>query len=151
MPSTFAPHDHHACIKRALDRAEAGNLRLTPVRRRTLEILLESHAAMGAYEILARLKDDGLGDQPPVVYRALGYLTEHGLVHRIERLNAFVACARPDVRHDPAFLVCRTCRSVAEAISTDPLDGAAGQSGFAIERTVVEAEGLCPDCQAREP
>ncbi|RYH02429.1 transcriptional repressor [Salipiger sp. IMCC34102] len=131
--------------------AERADLRLTPVRRRVLEILLESHAAMGAYDILARLKADGLGDQPPVVYRALSYLVEHGLAHRIERLNAFVACARPEDAHDPAFMICRTCRSVHESTVATPLDHAARASGFEIERTVIEAEGLCPACQEPAP
>ena len=151
MSSTFDAHDHAICISAALDRAEEAKLKWTPVRRRVLEILLENHAAMGAYDILKRLKAEGLGDQPPVAYRALAYLTEHGLAHRIERLNAFVACARPDAVHDPAFMICRTCRRVAETAAVDPLDRAAEASGFAIERTVIEAEGLCPACQEVAP
>ena len=148
----FGRHDHAACIVSALAAAEARaaarGLQFTPVRRRVLEILLESHRAMGAYDILARLSAEGLGAQPPVAYRALSFLVDQGLAHRVERLNAFVACAHPGVAHDPAFMICRACRKVAEAEAAPggPFGvGAAG--GFRIEQTVVEAEGLCPACQ----
>ena len=150
----FVEHDHDGCVSRALDEADAHcartGLRFTKVRRRTLEILLESHTALGAYEVLARLERDGLGSQPPLAYRAIAFLVDNGFVHRVERLNAFVACARPGTRHDPAFMICTGCRAVAET-SALPGRGALGRtaraSGFRIARTVLEAEGLCPDCQ----
>ncbi len=149
----FAPHDHAACISTALHAADAAcaarGAQLTPVRRRTLEILLESHAALGAYDLLARLATDGFGAKPPVAYRALNFLVDQGFAHRIEGLNAFVACARPGTDHAPAFMICRTCGTVAEADS-DPgvgLRDKAASAGFQIEQTVVEAQGLCPDCQ----
>ena len=86
---------------------------------------------------------------PPTVYRALNQLMERGVVHRLESLNAFVACAHPAEAHDPAFMICRACDAVAEAQAT-PARGALGEAaravGFTIERAVVEAEGLCPDC-----
>jgi Fur family zinc uptake transcriptional regulator len=151
-PSAFARHDHAACIAQALQAADrtcaARGAQLTPVRRRTLEILLESHAALGAYDVLARLAAEGMGSQPPVAYRALGFLVEQGLAHRIERLNAFVACVHPGAAHDPAFLICRACHKVAEAEAAPggPF-AAAAPDGFRIEQTVVEAEGLCPACQ----
>jgi Fur family transcriptional regulator, zinc uptake regulator len=149
----FTGHDHAACIASALTAAErtcaAAGAQLTPVRRRTLEILLESHRAMGAYDVLARLSAEGFGAQPPVAYRALAFLADHGLIHRIERLNAFVACDRPGAAHDPAFLICRSCQTVAE--SQSPPGGAVAQTGgFVIEQTVVEAQGLCPACQAAQ-
>ena len=148
----FARHDHAHCVADALRVAEARcaerGVRLTPVRRRTLEILLEAHEALGAYDVLARLSDEDLASKPPMVYRALAFLTEQGLAHRIERLNAFVACAHPAEAHDPAFMICRACGTVAEAqISSAALDRSAQASGFVIEQTVIEAEGLCPGCQ----
>jgi Fur family transcriptional regulator, zinc uptake regulator len=146
----FAEHDHGACRAEAVALAERrcsrGGLRLTPVRRRTLEILLEGHAAIGAYDILARLDAEGLGSAPPVAYRALGFLVEHGFAHRIERLNAFVACDRAGDVHDPAFLICRACGAVAEVTGGQPLGSAAAAAGFRVERAVVEVEGLCPAC-----
>ncbi|WP_239520654.1 Fur family transcriptional regulator [Pseudooceanicola aestuarii] len=123
---------------------KARGLQSTPVRRRTLEILLEAHAAMGAYDVLARLVADGLGSKPPVAYRAPGFLVDNGFAHRVERLNAFVACAVPGQTHDPVILICRGCGIVAET-QARPLDTASG--GFQVESTVVEAEGLCPACQ----
>ena len=150
--SGFAPHDHTSCIHSALHAAENAckdrGAQFTPVRRRVLEILLESHRALGAYDVLARLSTEGLGSKPPVAYRALGFLVEQGFAHRIERLNAFVACTHPGATHDPAFMICRACHKVAEA-ETAPsvLSDAIGDSGFSIEQTVIEAEGLCPACQ----
>lgn len=149
----FARHDHARCVNAAIATAEAEcadrNLRFTPVRRRVLEILLHEHRALGAYDILERLRTDGFGSQPPVAYRALDFLVENGFVHRIEKLNAFIACAHPGQTHAPAFMICRLCDAVAEA-QTAPAKGALGTAaraaGFTIESTVVEAEGLCPAC-----
>lgn len=149
----FQKHDHTNCVESSLaiaeTRCKAEGLRLTPVRRKVLEMLLQEHRALGAYAILDRLRDAGFGSQPPVAYRALDFLVENGFVHKIERLNAFVACSHPGASHSPAFMICRKCDAVAEAHST-PAKGALGAAaravGFEIERTVVEAEGVCPDC-----
>ena len=111
MQSTaFQAHDHSKCVTTALRRAQdtcaARQVRLTPIRQRVLEILLESHRAMGAYDVLGRLSAEGLADKPPVAYRALNFLLEQGLVHRIEKLNAYVACDCPIEDHAPTFLIC---------------------------------------------
>ncbi|UUV08238.1 MULTISPECIES: Fur family transcriptional regulator [Ruegeria] len=152
-PVGFQEHDHQTCVKTALLSAEARckgeGLRLTPVRRKVLEMLLQEHRALGAYAILDRLREEGFGSQPPVAYRALDFLVQNGFVHKIERLNAFVACSHPGASHSPAFMICRKCDAVAEAQSAPAkgvLGAAARAAGFEIERTVVEAEGLCPDC-----
>ncbi|WP_170753880.1 Fur family transcriptional regulator [Ruegeria lacuscaerulensis] len=149
----FRQHDHTHCVQTALAQAEAKckakRLHFTPVRRRVLEILLEKHKAMGAYEILAVLSTEGMGSQPPVAYRALDFLVQNGFVHRIEQLNAYAACAHPTHDHVPAFLICRACKAVAETeteLTQGRLGAAANTSGFQIERVVVEAEGLCPEC-----
>ncbi|QYK42974.1 MAG: transcriptional repressor [Paracoccaceae bacterium] len=150
----FHAHDHDHCAADVLGRAEAmvqaKGLRMTPVRRRALEILLEEHRAMGAYDVLQRLAAEGFGHQPPVAYRALDFLVEHGLAHRIRRLNAFAACMHPGEVHAPVFLICRTCDQVAEAPGTAvrvALDAAAATAGFVVERATVEALGLCPACR----
>ncbi len=151
--TAFSAHDHAGCTGDVLAQAAVlvteGGLRLTPVRRRVLEILLEAHRALGAYDVLNRLAVEGFGNQPPVVYRALDFLVEHGLAHRIQRLNAFTACMRPGLDHAPVFLICRACHGVAEAegdgVGTALL-AAAGE--FTVERSTVEALGLCPACQA---
>lgn len=153
----FAPHDHAACAADALDVARATcaakGLRLTPARERVLSILLETHAALGAYEVLERLRADGFSAAPPMAYRALDFLTEHGFAHRIEKLNAFVACGRlsEDATGAPAFLICRACCQVAETSAAPALAALAPQAealGFRPERVVVEIEGLCPACAA---
>lgn len=146
----FAAHDHAHCAGDILARAEAiSGARLTPVRRRTLEVLLEAHRALGAYEVLERLAEAGFGNQPPVAYRALDFLVEQGLAHRVRRLNAFAACMHPGTDHSPAFFICRTCDAVAEA-PAEPvraaMDSAAESIGFSVERTSIEALGLCPAC-----
>ncbi|WP_238366303.1 transcriptional repressor [Mesobacterium pallidum] len=148
----FARHDHATCVGTALAQAERlcadRGLRLTPTRRRALEILLEGHAAMGAYDILERFSAEGLGDKPPVAYRALGFLVDNGFAHRIERLNAYVACTHPGDAHDPAFLICRDCGTVGEALTeARALQQAAKAAGFRIDQRLIEAEGLCPTCQ----
>jgi Fur family zinc uptake transcriptional regulator len=151
----FARHDHRACIEGTVAavaaRCAADGLQFTPVRRRVLEILLARHRALGAYEILDVLRAEGLGSQPPVAYRALEFLTKHGFAHRIEGMNAFAACTHPGEDHDAAFLICTGCGAVAEA-PVDPARAALAQTaeaaGFTIARTVLEAEGLCPNCTA---
>lgn len=150
----FEHHDHKSCISDGLSAVDAycaeNGLQFTPVRRRVLEILLQEHRAMGAYDILDMLRAEQLGSQPPVAYRALDFLVRHGFAHKIERLNAFIACAHPGHDHTPAFLICRACDAVAEAHaepSRGMLGRAAADTGFAVEQAVVEAVGLCPTCQ----
>jgi len=150
----FGSHDHGRCRGEALAAVEAAcaerRLRLTPARACVLEALLESHRAMTAYELLDRLNAVGLGNQPPVVYRALDFLA-NGFAHRIERLGAFAACAHAGHPHGAGFLVCRVCRRVAETALPQPrgLAAEAAAAGFTIERVVVEAEGLCVNCRGQ--
>ena len=150
----FQPHDHDQCRSHALTeleaRCEKANLQLTPMRRKVFEILSREHRALGAYDILSILQEEGVKAQPPAAYRALDFLIQAGAVHRIERMNAFVACSHPDESHDPAFLICRECASVSETVSKTQ-DGALAKSaraaGFKVEQTMLEAEGICPNCQ----
>lgn len=149
----FRPHDHHRCREAARAAVEADcrarGLRLTPARACVLDALLESHRALTAYELLDRLREAGLGHQPPAAYRALEFLVSNGFAHRIERLGAYVACAHGGAMHCAAFLVCRACRRVAETALDEPertLAAKAESVGFTVERMVVEAEGLCETC-----
>lgn len=150
----FDPHDHARCARTGIARAREicreRRLRMTPVRARVLEILLEAHEAMGAYEILDRLRAEGLGSQPPVAYRALEFLTREGFAHRIEKLNAYLACARPGRRHAACFLICDGCRRVAEIDApplAEALSAAAGTQDFEVGETVLELAGRCPSCR----
>ncbi|WP_189640789.1 Fur family transcriptional regulator [Paramylibacter ulvae] len=149
----FRQHNHDTCVETALSAAQnicdSQHLKLTPARKRVLEILLESHSALGAYEILDRLSSEGGKAQPPVVYRALEFLVGNGLAHKIEQLNAFVACEHSHKDHNPAFMICKKCKRVAEAeVPNVPstLRQQAKDTGFVIEQTVIEARGICPAC-----
>ena len=154
MDIGFEKHDHNACVTGGLAQVIASckdkGLQFTPVRRRVLEILLEHHRAMGAYEILDILRVENLGSQPPVVYRALDFLMNNGFAHKIERVNAYTACTHIGFDHAPAFLICISCDAVVETqseMSKTVLSAAAKGTGFAISRVVIEAEGHCPKCQ----
>jgi Fur family zinc uptake transcriptional regulator len=149
-------HDHALCIGVALAAAErqcaAKGARLTEQRRRVLELIWKSHAPVGAYTLLDRLREDGVRAQPPTVYRALEFLVDNGLIHRIESLNAYVGCAEPSQRHVGQFLICTDCRSAAElddpGIGTAIAERAAA-IGFAVSRATIEIAGLCPNCRQR--
>ena len=148
-------HEHQGCIADALARAEAvcrqRGARLTPLRRRVLELVWGSHRATKAYDLLAALGDEDGAAKPPTVYRTLEFLMELGLVHRIDSLNAFVGCPMPDRRHTAQFLICGGCGEVSEmtasSIDRAVADQAAG-SGFALSRQIIELHGKCPHCAA---
>ncbi|MGE5517421.1 MAG: Fur family transcriptional regulator [Bacteroidota bacterium] len=147
-------HDHGTCIAHAVEAAEAEcrrrGARLTDVRRRVLELVWHSHAPVGAYALLETLAREGFCAAPPTVYRALDFLLAHGLIHRIERLNAYTGCTHPGTPHAGQFLLCEGCGVAAELI--DPaidaaITGAAARLGFSVSRQTVEVDGLCPACR----
>ena len=147
-------HDHTSCIAEALAAAEGlcaeRGAALTPIRRRVLELVWSSHAPIGAYEILSRLAGESGKVQPPTVYRALDFLRQQGLVHRIESRNAFIGCGQPERDHEGQFLLCRACGEAEELMDEkvlQPLERHARARGFVLERRTVELEGLCPNCQ----
>ncbi len=146
-------HDHSHCRASAREAAErlteARGLRLTETRARVLEIVAESHKPIGAYDILQRLSAERGRAAPPTVYRALAFLVEQGLAHRIDSLNAFVACFDPERTHDAGFLICDSCKAVEE-IAEPAIGGAirkaAALQRFTPSRTVVEISGTCAAC-----
>ena len=106
-----------------------------------------------AYAVVEALKDEGRDAKPPTVYRALEFLMAQGLIHRIERLNAYIGCSHPGADHFGQFLLCRDCGALAELDDTSissVVGRRAGLRGFAVERLIVEVEGLCPACLARK-
>ena len=150
-------HDHGACVEAALEAAEAicveRGARLTKLRRRVLELIWSSHAPVGAYDLLRRLSREHESAAPPTVYRALDFLLDLGLIHRIESLNAFVGCAGPSEAHAGQFLICRDCGAAAEMHDrrvNQAIGRSAAKLGFAVEQTTVELRGLCPGCQRGE-
>jgi Fur family zinc uptake transcriptional regulator len=122
-------------------------LRLTALRRRVLELVWQSHKPLGAYDILAVLSEqDGRRAAPPTVYRALDFLLENGLVHRISSLNAFIGCNHPEHAHQGQFLICRECHAAIELEQksiSDAIIASAQDVGFVVEGQTVEVIGLC--------
>jgi Fur family zinc uptake transcriptional regulator len=174
QPVFHAPgHDHARCTADALKHAEVlcaeRAQRLTPIRRQVLEVLLESHKPLGAYEIMDRAAASsgsaaasgkkpapgGTRPAPITVYRALDFLRDNGLVHRIESRNAFVACVNNHASGDlVVFLICEHCGAVGEAASAavaDQLKAAARSAGFTPKAPVIEISGVCAHCRQHEP
>jgi len=147
-------HDHARCSADALSHAvalcaERGE-RLTPMRRHVLEILAGSHTPLGAYEIMDRAARKGPRPAPITVYRALDFLRQNGLIHRIESRNAFVACVHAHAAGDlVVFLLCDSCGTVGEASSAEvasKLKAAARSAGFTPKSPVIEISGICTHC-----
>jgi Fur family zinc uptake transcriptional regulator len=139
----------------ALDRADQllreRGARFTKARRKVFEILLSDHKALGAYAIAERLSAAGLSSQPVVAYRALDFLESHGLIHRIEGKNAFIACDHGQ-EHDGGtiFFICTLCERVLEIDAEPETQGFRDKAeavGFQISTTIMEAKGLCPTCR----
>lgn len=151
--SADAAHDHDACLARSLAAAERlcseRGLRLTPQRRRVLEVVAAGHAAVGAYEIIDAIAAHGPRPAPVSVYRALDFLLAQGLVHRVDSLSAFVLCASPGSKHRAQFLICQRCRDIAE-LRADSVDAAIAEGaeavGFRVSSAVVEVFGTCRAC-----
>ncbi|MBD3738339.1 MAG: zinc uptake transcriptional repressor Zur [Pseudomonadota bacterium] len=155
-PLAYTPHDHDHCVSSALAEADSlclrQGVRLTALRRRVLELVWQSHRPLGAYDILATLSEqDGRRAAPPTVYRALDFLLENGLVHRIASLNAFIGCSHPEHPHQGQFLICRNCHTAIEleqASIAEAIESAARTVDFAVETQTVEVVGLCAPCRS---
>jgi Fur family zinc uptake transcriptional regulator len=130
-------------------RCAAASARLTAPRRRALEMLLAAGQPVKAYDLLGRFHDGERPARPPTVYRALDFLERQGFVHRIESLNAFVACRRAARAHPAAFLICDCCGATAEVEpAAEQLADALGEAaGYALSRVLIEAHGLCAACR----
>lgn len=147
-------HDHGACIDHAIRDAESichrRGVRLTPVRKRVLRLIWSNHQPVGAYALLDMYRRYEPSAAPPTVYRALGFLMEQGLVHRIASQNAFVGCAHPAEHHQGQFLICRICGAARELHSdraVKALSDDARALGFETEHLTIELSGLCPLCR----
>ncbi|EPV0940938.1 zinc uptake transcriptional repressor Zur [Pseudomonas aeruginosa] len=152
-PLACQPHDHSQCVSTALAEADAlcarQGVRLTELRRRVLELVWQSHKPLGP-TISSRCSAKPTAAAPPTVYRALDFLQENGLVHRIASLNAFVGCNNPEHSHQGQFLICRTCHTAIELEQPDisrAIVAGANSVGFAVESQTVEVVGLCGTCR----
>jgi Fur family zinc uptake transcriptional regulator len=149
-----ADHDHRRCVAALLAAAEGlcqrRQVRFTAQRRRVLEVVAASHAAIGAYQIMDRLASGGRRPAPITIYRALDFLIEQGFVHRLASLNAYVACCHASTDHGAQFLICRRCGTVGEMTSPSiarAIAAAAADLGFRVSAPVVEVAGLCDRCR----
>jgi len=146
--------NHDQCIDDALARAETicarAGARLTPIRRDVLREIWSNHEATKAYDLIERLSRHGEQVKPPTVYRALDFLLEHGLIHRIESLNAFVGCEHPQDSHQAILMICDRCGDIREdenvAVQT-ALTTLTAEVGFTPRSAVIELRGLCRRCR----
>ena len=124
--------------------------RMTKIRRKVLRLLLESPEPAKAYDLLANLDGEGSA-KPPTIYRALDFLQEAGLAHKIESLNAYVACGHASHRHSAVFLICDICHGAEELhaeATSEALRAETAAAGFNMTRAVIEVHGTCRDCSA---
>jgi Fur family zinc uptake transcriptional regulator len=159
MSDTLFPeleHDHRICIDRGINRARQicsrEGVKFTTLRENVLRILLASHQALGAYEIIERMSKQGRKLSPITVYRIIDILLSVGLVRRLESKNAFFAC---HLQHDNAnsvvVLVCIKCNRVVEVEvpeAEQALNALTKANDFTISNTVLEVHGTCRDCLA---
>lgn len=148
-----AKHDLPAQLRAAEQICLNNGTQLTPLRRDVLALILKAEAPLTAYQLLDLLKPIRKSAVPPTIYRSLEFLLENGLIHKIERLNAFVSCAETDHHHaDAQFLICKSCGTVAELDDHAVLDAlakATARHGFIPSQAVVEIEGICAACAAQ--
>ena len=145
-----SPQDVDSFLEEAELLAARRGQRLTKIRRKVLRLLLESSEPSKAYDLLANLDGEGAA-KPPTVYRALDFLQEAGLAHKIESLNAYVACGHTSHKHSAVFLICEKCGAAEElhaVATTEALKAETEAAGFRMRQAVIEARGTCRDCAA---
>ena len=149
--------DHHvhdaAGFVSAVERAcsERG-LRLTDIRARVLGLVADAGMPIKAYDLLDKVREgEGAGAAaPPTVYRALDFLLANGFIHKLESVNAFVACHHPNAaQHSAPFLICDGCHKAVEledehVVAT--LDAQTRALGFSPQTQTLEVHGLCAEC-----
>ena len=150
-------HNHEVCIENAVEEAEKicaeRGSRFTDLRRRILTMIWQGHKAVKAYDLLDQLATQGGSAKPPTVYRALDFLMEEGLVHKIESLNAYIGCPHPGSDHVSQFLICDVC-GIVEEVSSDVLGkavaSAAAAQSFQIKGQTLELHGVCQKCNGKK-
>ena len=143
-----SPKEADAFLAEAEQLVAAKGQKLTKIRRKVLHLLLESAEPAKAYDLLANLDGEGAA-KPPTVYRALDFLQEMGLAHKIESLNAYVACGHAKHAHSAVFMICDSCGSAEEIHAVETTQAIADETlaaGFRINNTVIEARGICRKC-----
>ena len=147
-------HDGRAFVAEVERQCGLRGLRLTAIRANALQLIADAGRPIKAYDLLDRMKQTHDGAAPPTVYRALDFLLEHGFIHRLSSINAFVACHHPgSAAHAVPFLICDRCHSATELEDekvAGMLDARARAIGFVPRAQTVEVHGLCADCVAAD-
>ncbi len=136
-------------MERAERLCRARGARLTSQRRRVLQLVCNAGRPLGAYEILDLMRSQAKTPAPPAVYRALDFLVQQRLVHKLESLHAFIGCIHPESPHSSQFLICADCGEVNELHDDSVariLQSAEQANGFETKRRVVELIGTCAQC-----
>ncbi|MCK9394374.1 MAG: transcriptional repressor [Methylobacter sp.] len=146
-------HDHKKCVSEALGTAAqlcvVRGVQLTPIRQQVLELIWENHKAVKAYELLDRIKPLMDAAKPATIYRALDFLIEQGLIHRVESLNAFVGCSCSAHQHEQLLLICNNCQEVEERSAPDVMQALSQeirQADFIVHSKAIEIHGVCAKC-----
>ena len=143
-------HDADAYVHQVERASEARGLNLTPIRATALRLIADAGRPMKAYELLDKMKATHEAAAPPTVYRALDFLLEHGFVHKLSSINAYVGCHHPGGEaHAVPFLICDRCHSATELEDdsiVSALDASARALGFAPQAQTLEVHGICAEC-----
>lgn len=146
-------HDHSQCVHQAITTAEQlcanRGVQLTPIRHKVLELIWNSHKAIKAYDLLDLIRPSNDAAKPSTVYRALDFLLEQGLIHRVESLNAFVGCKSSGTQHDQLLLICTVCHDIEERPANPvflALKDEMQHADFIPQRKTLEIHGLCKSC-----
>ena len=149
----FDRHSHKQCINSALNRADQicreSGVRLTPIRKKVLKLIWQSHKPIKAYDLLAQLSTGDHIEKPPTVYRALDFLLDNHLIHKIESTNGYIGCEFKHELHDSKFLVCDKCNEVKELHEptlNKALIETSRKQGFIPNQTNIEIHGTCARC-----
>ncbi len=150
-------HDHQQCVAAALSTAEHlcvdRGVQLTAIRQQVLALIWENHKAVKAYELLDRIKPLQNAAKPATIYRALDFLIEQGLIHRVESLNAFVGCRCSDQQHEQLLLICKECEEVEERPAIAVMQTIAAElaaANFMVHSKAIEIHGICSKCKKGE-
>ncbi|MFZ0495006.1 MAG: transcriptional repressor [Methylocella sp.] len=155
FPEAGELEDHGAksALAAALALCRRNKISLTPGRRRILEILACERRPLGAYEMIDRVAQaTGKRPAPISIYRALDFLLENSLIHRLASRNAYLACGHGHAAREPiVFLICEGCGEVVEATSAamrGALGELAAEAKFSPRAQVMEVAGRCRTCAA---
>lgn len=156
LPNRASNHDHAVCIDQAMQQAEElcqqKQIRLTELRKQVLSLVWQTHKPIGAYAIMELLQVASSRRQvaPPTVYRTLDFLVEHGFVHKVHTLNAFIGCSNPQSEQCNALLICTVC-GYTEEVPNNTIQQAirvsASKQKFSVEEQILEIAGCCLHCK----